>query len=971
MGFLGVLNLFKNQAFIESYISDLEEIGLRAVSFDKIKNPVIRPNLYFKTGKWFKEENGKKIKAKPNEPGAYEKKAMLPDYIQTQYGNLYDPRKHARWDLNGVQLGIGLYNTDRKQHNNGILIIDGDIDNNNTIEIYNPVIELLKKYNAFNPSTNYEYKKNKKGFHIIVRVKPEVALKMRSNGYVYFEGNTKKLEFFTAGKRQRIAGINSDYVTPKENPKGRLDFLNIPFLNEEFFQDLKQITTVFKIWDSRNTDTQTTRKTIKKFMDTNKLQVNKNQKELYELIKPKVEKKLKSESYGDTLKTISYFRCIENLTGVKMLDILLEKDKAYDKGGIERAYDSWDDEKTPAFINIYVAKQLNVPGLSDKIAINSFLDPEYTPDLVFKIKEKIYSEEIEGIKKILEVEEAGHRRLFLADTSAGKTYAFINYLKKNQKSLPYDKVIFTVPNVANAKQIGKEYGVGAAFGIEKNINYEVKNNFIIATTWDKVGSINKELLGNYLVINDEIQGHTLDYGYRGEAIGNVRELISGALLTVDVTATPLKVHDYDLIVSYEVKKKPKIEIRVSEVIREDIEKAISQAKGKVAILQNHKGLNKELANKFDFSYVDAENKNESDLYKRIVQTSYAKESFVCTSLFTAGVNIKDKDFTDVHIINYRDVISIKQFIARFREVERLRVWIWLDKKDSKEDNLFDVKAQYLNDLEYNRLECIKWKDVALKGKGKIRIPKALKDNRLSIYFDAVKGKWFIDKEGIYSRKIKSFFMRLDLKSFGKCLKKFFPTVIFTDKSDIAKKTKKTRSEKRTHFALSCLENLALKDPTNAEEQKVYNDIETFIRICGEDTLKLALKCWINNHRFFTQELTKLKNLEALENGDLAGIGDNLRILQILQDIEAKRETKEVIGITIRTSKGILIDEALLKKVGMTGKKPSSLAKALSGFYKIEQKQEQVNKKRIRNYYIKERENLEDLIKDVLYNLKNK
>ena len=959
-----------NGAFIDAYIKDLESIGLRAVSFNNRKNPVIKKDLYFKTGEWEKEVNGKKIKAKPNEPGAYEKKSMLPDYKQTVYGNLYDPREHARWDLKGVQLGIGLYNTDFKQHNNGIIIIDGDIDDNNTIEIYSPVIDLLKKYNAFNPSSNYEYKKNKKGFHIIARVKPEIALKMRSNGYVYVKGNTKKLEFFTAGKRQRIGGINSDYITPKENAKGRLDFLNIPFLDDGFFQDLEQITTDFKIWENRKIETQTTRKTVKSFIKTNKQKVTGNQRELYELIKPKVEKNLKSESYGDTLKTISYFRSIENLTGVKMLDVLLEKDNSYDKGGIERAYNSWDDEKTPAFINVYVTKQLNIPGLRDAIAINSFLEDEYTPDLIFKVKEKIYSEEIEGIKKILEVKEAGSRHLFLADTNSGKTYAFINYLKKNQKILPYDKVIFTVPNVANAKQIGTEHRVGSAFGTYKSINYEVKNNFITATTWDKVGSIDKAILGNYLVINDEIQGHTLDYGYRSEAIGNVRELISGALLTVDVTATPLEVHNYDLIVSYEVEKKPKIEIRVSEMIPEEIKKAISQAKGKVAILQNNKGLNKELADKFNFPYVDAENKNESDLYKRIVQTSYAKESFVCTSLFTAGVNIKDKDFTDIHIINYRDIISIKQFIARFREVECLRVWIWLDKKDSKEDNLFDVKSQYLNDLEYNRLECIKWKDVALKGKGKVRIPNVLTDDRLSIYFDAIKGKWFIDKESIYSRKIKSFFMRLDLKSFGKCLKKFFPTVIFTDKSDIAKKPKKTRSETRTEFALSCLDTLTLKDPTNAEEQKVYNDIEAFIRICGEDTLKLALKCWINNHRFFTQELTKLKNLEALESGDLAGVGDNLRILQILQDIESQRETKEVMGLTIRTNKGILIDEALLQKFDMAGKKPSILAKALKGFYKLEQKQEQVNKKRVRNYYIKERENLKDLIKDVLYNLKN-
>ncbi|EQF29887.1 DEAD/DEAH box helicase family protein [Clostridioides difficile CD160] len=435
-----------------------------------------------------------------------------------------------------------------------------------------------------------------------------------------------------------------------------------------------------------------------------------------------------------------------------------------------------------------------------------------------KIK-KYIDEKKSGIYNAIVRASAGETVLLLAETGTGKSYSFINALKKMNM-----KALFILPNSANVEQAMKEYDVPGAYDLIPATK-ALKAGNLAVMTWDKTEQLLNVNLEEYIIIVDEIH-QTYTDSYRSKAIKNLNNIVSKCRGRIDITATPTKLEFgiYDYVIEYIKEKNTKYDVRLYDNInREKMIEIINKSKNSAVLYNNKKELKyiSEISTKKS-DIVHSKIKHKSELYKRIMQYSDMKgyELLLNTTTILAGVNIKNKDITDIIIAGIKDSATIKQYVARFRDLKKVRVHIFNEFENTEGSN----KVYKINDIvktNFKRANRLKELYNELNNKrvtgfetvGIDLVPFSLDSN---VYY-SIKNKCYeIDKLFIISNTYARYYNSRSIASLKVLLEEYFKDVKIENIEEQSQET--TQQIKEYKEILKEIKKATLK---TLEENKKY------------------------------------------------------------------------------------------------------------------------------------------------------
>lgn len=274
----------------------------------------------------------------------------------------------------------------------------------------------------------------------------------------------------------------------------------------------------------------------------------------------------------------------------------------------------------------------------------------------------------------------GETNLLIAPTGSGKTYSIINMLKKVD-DLGQIKSIFIVPNSINVEQIKIEYKIPGAWG-DIPVIPELEKGNVVVMTWDKFIQLDEEILKDYIVVLDEVH-QTLIEMFRLKKINKLYENLATAKGQIHITATPNKLNfnNYDFILEYKQKSQTKYNVKLYDKVCDDTIRNIIENSKKFALLKddtNYLNFIKENSPNKKIDVITSNTRNLSKAYKEIVTKSTIKKfDGICnTSVLMAGVNIYEPEITDIIIVEEKDIATIKQYVARFRDLKEVNIHIF-------------------------------------------------------------------------------------------------------------------------------------------------------------------------------------------------------------------------------------------------------------------------------------------------------
>ncbi|MFA8976483.1 DEAD/DEAH box helicase family protein, partial [Clostridioides difficile] len=181
---------------------------------------------------------------------------------------------------------------------------------------------------------------------------------------------------------------------------------------------------------------------------------------------------------------------------------------------------------------------------------------EFNRHEIYEIK-KYIDEKPLGIRTAIANADNGGKTLFIAPTGAGKSYSFINTLKKLKT-----KALFILPNASNVEQAMHEYNIAGAYD-KIPAKQALEGNNLVVMTWDKTEQLISADLSEYIIVVDEIH-QTYTDAYRGKAIKNLNNIMTKCKGRIDITATPSKLEFeiYDYIIEYTQKQKTKYDVKL-------------------------------------------------------------------------------------------------------------------------------------------------------------------------------------------------------------------------------------------------------------------------------------------------------------------------------------------------------------------------------------------------------------------------
>lgn len=343
---------------------------------------------------------------------------------------------------------------------------------------------------------------------------------------------------------------------------------------------------------------------------------------------------------------------------------------------------------------------INDGKINDEHELEIINYAHYEANEVVNVEKKI-GEKPNGLLTLIDMANKGDNGLLIAGTGSGKTYTTITHINANKDI----KAIFVVPNASNVAQGMKEYGIPGAFGEELSALEAIKRNNISIMTWDKVAGLVDDSvdLSQYILILDEVHQTFIDL-FRDKAVRGLNDVSERFRARLDITATPnrLDFKRYKYIVEYKQKQTTKYNVNVySSVNKQSIVNILNQAKAgsvlwndtkALEFLQSHTSLKSDI--------VTRATSETSELYKYITQDGNMGdyELLLNTIFITAGVNIvpvNGIEVTDVIVVGIKDISTIKQYIARFRDVSEINVHIFANfSKDENKTYSIERAVQY-------------------------------------------------------------------------------------------------------------------------------------------------------------------------------------------------------------------------------------------------------------------------------------
>ncbi|MDV9763971.1 DEAD/DEAH box helicase [Clostridioides difficile] len=441
--------------------------------------------------------------------------------------------------------------------------------------------------------------------------------------------------------------------------------------------------------------------------------------------------------------------------------------------------------------------------LDNNIKIKSMLEKQnyssYKADSIINI-DKYISENLKGIRESIKHATEGKNVLMVAPTGSGKTYSIINTLKELDI-----KALFIFPNAANVQQAIVEYKIAGAYD-KIPTKHALKDNNLVAMTWDKTEQLLNEDLSEYIIVIDEIH-QTYTDAFRSKAIKSLNNITNKCKGRLDITATPSKLefeiynhvieYKQNIQTEYKVKLYDKINIgKVIEILNNSNNAML--LKDSISTLNYiSKKVNKKSG------VVISDTKDTSKLYNRIVSYSDMEgyEVLLNTSVIVAGVNINNPNITDIVIIGEKDIGKIKQYVARARGAKSINVHIFNSYKTTNEDsNVYSVEwciNENIKDVEnltniYNKASK---RDLPFKAIGIDISPINIKNIDSNIYYDKKDMCYKTDKLYIKSSAYNNYYQTRTIDSFKVLLEEYFNKIEIVETE---KETKNIEEEIKEH-----------------------------------------------------------------------------------------------------------------------------------------------------------------------------
>lgn len=374
--------------------------------------------------------------------------------------------------------------------------------------------------------------------------------------------------------------------------------------------------------------------------------------------------------------------------------------------------------------------------------------------------------------------KVGENSLIVAPTGSGKTYSIINMLKRSKDT----KSIFIVPNSINVEQIKVEYKIPGAWG-DIPVMPELEKGNVVVMTWDKFIQLDENILRDYIVVLDEVHQTYTDM-YRKQKINKLYENLELTKGQIHITATPNKLNfnNYDFILEYKQKAQTKYNVKLYDKVCDDTICNIIKNSNKFALLKDDiKYLNfmKENNPTKKIDVITSSTRNLSKTYKEIVTKSTMKKiDGICnTSVLVAGVNIYEPGITDIIIVEEKDIATIKQYVARFRDLEEVNVHIF--NKHQEESKTYDIEwlvdtrlqevnvdIDYYNKKNHNETFIESVLDIS-----PIRL-----GNSQEYYWNSELYKYIVSELGIRNTCYTRYYTKADIQSYKVLLEEYFPKV---------------------------------------------------------------------------------------------------------------------------------------------------------------------------------------------------
>lgn len=323
----------------------------------------------------------------------------------------------------------------------------------------------------------------------------------------------------------------------------------------------------------------------------------------------------------------------------------------------------------------------------------------FTPNLVIEI-DKYISEDMSGLIMALQEAQAGKRVLFISPTGSGKNYTTINFLKSSYGF----KTVLVGPNASNIQQTMTSYDVPGAYGDLSAVDAFTQDCNVKTFTWDKMIKLKDLRLSEYVLLLDEADQMFRDL-YRGKAIKGFNAVAPQFKGRMDMTGTPTKLDfkEFDYIVEYKQKKQTDYKVKIYDGInKEEMLKIMKNAKAFGILYDNINTLDimKEKLSDKKTDIITSDRKSTSELYKLIMENSSmgAFEGCLNTSAMIAGVNINNEKMTDIIVAGIMDIGTIKQYVARYRGLEKVNVHIFNDYKQ-EDGAIYSIEDAIKRDIK--------------------------------------------------------------------------------------------------------------------------------------------------------------------------------------------------------------------------------------------------------------------------------
>lgn len=500
---------------------------------------------------------------------------------------------------------------------------------------------------------------------------------------------------------------------------------------------------------------------------------------------------------------------------------------------------------------------------------------EYINYSKYKASETVYIDRYIGENNIFDKLLKYKRSLGISPTGSGKTKTLLEMFKEMEKLLEKmgKKVCFVVPNAIQVAQIQEEYGIKGAWNkADKDLIF--MNNTISCYTWNKFGDIEEDL-SNTIVILDETHQIYQDM-YRKNTIDKVLLNISKCSNVIDITATPNKLGfaNYDYIIEYKQTQQTNYNVNLYENIDDDkIINIINNSSGKVSVLKDDieylKVLQNRINKKSDLIYSD--NKDENITYKNIVKKGKLIDINVIlhTSLFVAGLNINEPDMTDIIIIGVKDIATIRQYVARYRNLENVNVHIFNTYKEvSKVWNIekrieYEIKKvqEACNNFNKDRLEGFETEF--------IEDTSIFKGLNKDLYIYKHNGIYKVDEISIRHKIYSNYYKNADIVSFKNLLEEHFNNITIVTNAKIENKEMKEEQKQAKKTSKEYLEELE----KHSHHIVGYHEIKK-----GNDNNKI-------NEYLKANKLTKEKVIKYIDKNNLAPMLDDVKVKKKLKSFD--------------------------------------------------------------------------------------